>query len=196
MDHCVTSKPWSIVNEYQRSRGNNKSLFRNYLQSVSPAPKVQKISDMSSSIVDLTRVVRLISIAGIKKPRTFKVMGNKVLKCNHGKNLHIIFDKYGYEYSVPTKQGNVNQMERCINSLDQDLPPIMEWSEFLMNQKSELQIVNLLVEYIKWGAIADKAIIVNQNSQCFFVSQTKPSVCVSPNQILCTGRLIKRSLCM
>ena len=40
MDYCVTSKPWSIVNEYEKSRGNNKSLFRNYIQSVSPAPNV------------------------------------------------------------------------------------------------------------------------------------------------------------
>ena len=87
-------------------------------------------------------------------------MGNKVLKCNHGKNLHIIFEKYRYEYSVPTKQGNVNQMERCINSLDQDLPPTVEWSEFLMNQKSELQIVNLLVEYIKWGAKLIKLLLL------------------------------------
>ena len=90
MDHCVTSKPWSIVNEYQRSRGNNKSLFRNYLQSVSPAPKVQKISDMSSSIVDLTRVVRLISIAGIKKPRTFKSWATRYLSAIMVK-IYILF---------------------------------------------------------------------------------------------------------
>ena len=53
-------------------------------------------------------------------------------------------------------------MKRCINSLDQDLPPTKEWNEFLMNQKNKLQIVNLLVDYIKLGAVANKAVILNQ----------------------------------
>ena len=52
--------------------GNNKSLFWNYLQSASPAPKVEKPPDnMSSLTVDAMRVVRLVSIAGLK-PQTFK----------------------------------------------------------------------------------------------------------------------------
>ena len=63
-------------------------------------------------------------------------------------------------------------MKKCINSLDQGLTPTKEWNEFLMNQKNELQIVNLLFEYIKSGAVANKAVIVNQTSQCFFVNQT------------------------
>ena len=67
-------------------------------------------------------------------------------------------------------------MERCINSLDQDFPPTKEWNEFQMNQKNKLQIVNLLVEYIKSGAVANKAAIVNQKSQCFFVNQTNNCV--------------------
>ena len=168
MDYYVTSKPWSIVNEYEKSRGNNKSIFRNYLQSVSPAPKVQKPPDnISSLIVDAMTVVRLISIAGLK-PRIFKSWADRIisyLSAILGKNLHIILDNYVYEYNVPTKQRNVSQMERCFNSLDQDLPPAKEWNEFLMNQKNKLQIVNLLVEYIKLGAVANKAVIVNQKSQ-------------------------------
>ena len=67
-------------------------------------------------------------------------------------------------------------MKRCINSLDQDLPPTKEWNEFLMNQKNKLQIVNLLVDYIKLGAVANKAVILNQQSQCFFVNQTNNCV--------------------
>ena len=71
MDYCVTSKSWSIVNEYERIDCNNKSYFWNYLQSVSPSPKVQKpLDNMSRSVVDAMRVLRLISIAG-SKPRTF-----------------------------------------------------------------------------------------------------------------------------
>ena len=83
-------------------------------------------------------------------------------------NLHVIFDNYIYEYSVPSKQRDVSQKERVINSLNQDLPPTKEWNEFLMNYKSKLQIVNLLVDYIKSGRIRDKAVIVNQGSECFY----------------------------
>ena len=63
-------------------------------------------------------------------------------------------------------------MERCINSLEHDLPPTKEWNEFLMNQKNKLQIVNLFVEYIKSGAVANKVVIVKQKSQYFFLNQT------------------------
>ena len=99
---------------------------------------------MSNSKADAMRVVRLISVAGLK-PRTLKSWADRItsyLSAIPGKNLHTIFDNYGYEYSVPTKQRNVSQMERCINSLDQDLPPTKRWNEFLMNQKNKLQIVN------------------------------------------------------
>ena len=59
---------------------------------------------------------------------------------------------------------NVSQLERYINSLDHDLPPSKEWDEFLMNQENRLQIVNLLAEYIKSGAVADEAVIVIVNA--------------------------------
>ena len=41
MDYCVTGKPWSIVNKYERSHGDNKSIFRNYSQIVSTAPQAR-----------------------------------------------------------------------------------------------------------------------------------------------------------
>ena len=40
-------------------------------------------------------------------------------------------------------------------------------NEFLMNYKSKLQTVNLLVDYIKSGRICDKAVVFNQRSECF-----------------------------
>ena len=179
MDYCATCKPWSIANEYETSRGNNKSLLRNYFQSASPAPEVQMPPDnISTLIADAMRVVRLISIAGLK-PQTFKSWVDQIisyLSAIPGKHLHIIFDNYGYEYSVPKKQRNVSRMKRCITSLDQDLPSTKEWNEVLINQKNKLQIVNLVCEYIKSGAVAYKAVIVNQKSRCFFVNQT--STCV------------------
>ena len=38
-----------------------------------------------------------------------------------------------------------------------------------MNYKNKLQIINLLVDYIKSGKIRDKAVIVNRGSECFFL---------------------------
>ena len=71
--------------------------------------------NISSLIVDAMRVVRLISIAGLK-PRTFKAWVDRIisyLSAIPGKNLHTIFDNYGYEYSVPRKQRNVSRMKNA-----------------------------------------------------------------------------------
>ena len=79
IDYCVTGKPRSIVNKYERSHGDNKSIFRNYSQIVSTASKVKKPPDtMSSSIVDAVRVVRLISTTGLK-PRTIKSWADRII---------------------------------------------------------------------------------------------------------------------
>ena len=58
-------------------------------------------------------------------------------------------------------------MEWVINSLNQDLPPTEKWAEFLINYTNKLQIVDVLVDYIKWDRIYDKAVITNQGSECF-----------------------------
>ena len=54
-----------------------------------------------------------------------------------------------------------------------------------MNYKIKLQIVNLLLDCIKSGRIRDKAAIVNQGSECFFIEHG--------NGI---GKLIKKFPCM
>ena len=154
IDYCVTSKPWAIVSEDEKSRNNNKHLFRNYLQNLSPIPKTQKVPDnISTLIVDAMRAIRMISVAGLKL-RTFKSLADGImsyLSSMPGNNFHVIFDNYRYEFSVPSKQRDASQMERVINSLNQDLPPTKEWNEFLMNYKKTIQIVNLLVHYTKSG---------------------------------------------
>ena len=113
----------------------------------------------------------MISVA-VLKPRTFKSWADEImnyLSSMPGNNLHVNLDNYSYEYSVPSKPKDVSQMERVINSLNQDLPLTKEWNKFLMNYKSKRQIVNLLVDYIKSGRIRDKAVTVNQESECFFI---------------------------
>ena len=83
MDYCVTSKPWSIVNENEKSSEYNKYLYQNHLQNlsptpkahkgpdisptpkahkvpdISPTPKAHKVPDISTSIVDAMGVVRM-----------------------------------------------------------------------------------------------------------------------------------------
>ena len=96
MGCCVTSKPWLIVNEYERSRGNSESLFPENHQLIFQARWLMLPVNISSSMVDEMRVIRLISIAGLK-PRTFKSWADRVisyLKAIPGKYLHI-FDNYG-----------------------------------------------------------------------------------------------------
>ena len=84
-----------------------------------------------------------------------------------GNNLQVIFGNYSYECIVLSKQRDFRWMERVINSLNQDLPLTKEWDEFLINYKNKLQIVNLVVEFIKSDRICDKAVIANQGSECF-----------------------------
>ena len=83
------------------------------------------------------RAVRMIS-AAVLKPRTLKSWADKrmnYLSSMPVNNFHVIFDSYSYEYSVPSNKRDVSQMERVINSLNQDLPPTKEWNKFLMNNR-------------------------------------------------------------
>ena len=45
MDYCTTSRPWAIVNKYEKSHANNKHLFQNHLQNLSPIPKTHKVTN-------------------------------------------------------------------------------------------------------------------------------------------------------
>ena len=122
MDSCMTSKPWAIVNEDEMSHINNKHLFRNHLQNLSPIPKTHKVPDnTSTSRVDAMHAIRMISVAGLN-PCTLSLMPGNILR--------VTFDKYSYEYSVSSKQKDVSQMERVINSLNQDLPPTKGLNKF------------------------------------------------------------------
>ena len=175
MDYCVTSKPWAIVNENEKSRESNKYLLRNYLQNICPVPKKYTLPDTSASIVDAMRVVRMIGIGNLK-PHTYRSWANQIkgyLDSLPGNSLHVIFDDYSYEHSVPSKQRNVTHIERVINSLDQDLPPLKEWNDFLMNSKNKLQLVNMLVEFSK-TVLSKSEVFINKGSVCYIV---KDNIC-------------------
>ena len=65
-----------------------------------------------------------------------------------GGTLHLLFNDYRYEYSIPTKNRAVVDVERDINHLDQELPSTAEWDEFLMNSNNKFKLVTILVDYI------------------------------------------------
>ena len=78
------------------------------------------------------RAIRILSVATLKS-RMVKSWADEImnyLSLMPANNSHVIFDNYSYEYSVPSKQRGVTQMERVINSLNQDLPSTKEWNEF------------------------------------------------------------------
>ena len=126
MEDCVTSKPWAFVNEDEKSRKNNKHLFRGRLQKLSTIPKTHKAPEnISTSIVDAIHAIIMISVAGLKL-RTLKSWADEImnyLSWMPGNNLHVIFDYYCYEYSVPSKQRDVSQMARVVNSLNRVFLP-------------------------------------------------------------------------
>ena len=79
-------------------------------------------AEYSISIVDAVRTIRKISVDGLK-PCTFKSWVEEIinyLSSMHGNNLHVFFDNYSYEYSVPSKQSDVSQLERVIKSSNQE----------------------------------------------------------------------------
>ena len=84
-----------------------------------------------------------------------------------GNVVHIIFDNYGYDHQYSGKNRDQDDNERCINNLDQELPVPSEWEEFLRNRRNKLQLVNLLVDLIKDGAVG-KVVYVNRGNDCYF----------------------------
>ena len=64
----VTTRPWSICNDEEKSRNNSKSLLRNNLQKRSPIKSVNIPLGIPIHIVDATRVVSIIPVANLEPP--------------------------------------------------------------------------------------------------------------------------------
>ena len=150
MEWPITSKPRVICNEDSKSRNNQKSLFRNTLQQLSPKPPSNSIpANIEVAVIDAMRIVRIIPITKLK-PATFKTWAVEVfkhLKPLPGTVLHIVFDNYEYKFQVPSKDRAVG-VSRMLSDIDQQLPHENEWKDFLDNSKNKSQLINLLVDYV------------------------------------------------
>ena len=81
--------------------------------------------------------------------------------------LHLLFDDYRYQYSIPTKNRAVVDVERDINHLDQELPSTAEWDEFLMNSNNKFKLVTILVDYILSNECKiSKTVYINKQTTC------------------------------
>ena len=74
------------------------------------------------------RVVRLIRPASlaVKSFRCWTKSFVEYLEHLPGRILHLVFDDYKFRYSIQSKNGGSNNLEREINDLDQELPKAIE----------------------------------------------------------------------
>ena len=141
LNYCITTRPWALINEDDKSHQSRKSLFRKHLQGMCPVPKTTTPPDpIKATIVDAMRFVRGTPITGLPKRGTFRMWATRLInrfKSFPGKVLHIIFVNYGYDHQHPGKNRDQDNNERCINNLDQELPFPSEWEEFLKNGRNK-----------------------------------------------------------
>ena len=162
---------WSICIEENKSRANQKSLFRNHLELLLPIPPTTTpLHGIRVSVVDAMRVVRLIPVSDLKS-RTFKYWTINVLDHLNllpSPEILVVFDECQYAYETPSKNRDTSEWERMVSDLDQELPDTKEWSSFLSNEKNKHQLVNLLVHFILESDIIEKTIFVKKGNQCYY----------------------------
>ena len=149
----LTSKPWALCSEKETSRSSQKSLLRNNLQLLSPIPSTNTAPcDISCSIVDAMRVVRMIPITNLST-KTF--LGwfrrfHEYIKNLPGDTVHIVFDVYveeGNQKSL-SKGRATKGRERKIEDVSQKLPKASEWGDFLTNSRNKCQLALHLANYL------------------------------------------------
>ena len=174
MDWPVTSKPYAIAAEDGKKRSNAKSLLRNHLQLLCPEkPSSEPAPTIHSSAVDAMRVVRLIPINDANPP-TFLTWAKRVfnyIESLPGQVVHVVFDNYS-QVDDPTKilsKGRENKgIERKISNLNQILPKLNEWQDFLTNDTNKYQIFNLLADLFTSADISTRKIIyVTKEKFCY-----------------------------
>ena len=174
MDWPVTSKPYAIAAEDGKNSSNSKSRLRNYLQQKCPVEPSNTASvTIRTSVVDAMRVVRMIPVQDVDPP-TFLSWAKNVFSYIHGLPgdvLHIVFDNYSLidDSTKVVSKGRVDRgFERKISSLNQTLPNVDEWQDFLTNDRDKDQICNLLADYYTSDElVTTKKIYVTKGRQCF-----------------------------
>ena len=172
MQWPVTSRPWAICNEEEKSRSVNKSLLRNSIQVSSPIPATNTPPFIHTSIVDVMHVVRIISISDMKPP-TYIMWANSIcsyLNALPGEVLHFVFDVYSQDIASkqPSKGRTNKENFRHISDLSQKLPFASVWKDFLCNLKNKRQITHLLIDYILSGASPlQRKLYITKDFDCF-----------------------------
>ena len=179
MNWCLFSRPWMFVKEDETSRESRKSVFRNHLQKISPIPSTtEEPRSIKSAIVDAMRVVRLIPISSLQ-PRTFRSWAERFVRylaALPGDEVHLVFDNYNYPHNIPSKNRSQTFSERIINNIDQELPAVSEWAEFLKSSKNKFQLTLLLADFMIDGALPNKTVYVNKETECYYKSLSTPAV--------------------
>ena len=80
LKYCITTGPWAVVNEDDKSRQSRKSLFRNQFQGMCPVPKTRTSPDpIKEAMVDAMKFVRCTPITGLPKCGTFRMWANRLI---------------------------------------------------------------------------------------------------------------------
>ena len=169
----MTTQPWAIRTEGNKSRSSQNSLFRNSLQKLAPLKPLKSTpNDVQCCIVDAMRVLRIISTSGLKPP-TFLTWAKAV--CDYfnslpGSYIHVIFDIYlvDDDFAYPSKDREELGQKRHVSSLSQNLPSPKDWSDFLTNKFNKFQVISLLVDFIlSVNFKSEKDIIINCGSEYY-----------------------------
>ena len=134
------------------------------------------------------RVVRMISIKN-SDPPIFLLWAKNVFSYIHGlpgDNLHIVFDNYSLPED-PTKNLSKERVdkgyERKMFSLNQALPKLDEWKDFLTNDRNKEQLCYLLSNnFVSDEIVTGKTIYVTKGSLCLM-------------RILYNGQQMVKKLC-
>ena len=170
----VTSRPWAICSEKEKSRVVSKSPFRNNLQKLSP---IESVSDREAPgihtyVVDAMKVVRATPISKLKPPTYLswtKRLMSYIMKLK-GEVIHIVFDRYteDVDLSRPSKSRSKSNNRTFVSSLTQILPSTStDWQSFLTNDANKYQLVKLITEYILSDQfVTNRPIYITNDEKC------------------------------
>ena len=176
MSWPVTTRPWSICNEEEKSRCTSKHQFRNSLQKLCPEKPRKEVPNIPIYIVDAMKIVRMISPFNLF-PSTFETWTKYMF--NYINNLpgsiaHIVFDVYpeDTDFSRPSK-GRYHSIgeRRFISDLSQHLPPTKKaWTDYLSNDQNKHELTNLMIDYLLKGFNSfNRPVYVTNGEKCVLI---------------------------